>query len=85
MDATNAEIEIEVDGRVVRAPADATVAAVLLSLGVGAFRRSVTGGARLPLCGMGTCQECRVTIDGVAHRRACLTPVRAGMKVSTDG
>jgi D-hydroxyproline dehydrogenase subunit gamma len=85
MDATNAEIEIEVDGRVVRAPADATVAAVLLSLGVGAFRRSVTGEARLPLCGMGTCQECRVKIDGVAHRRACLTPVRAGMRVQTDG
>jgi predicted molibdopterin-dependent oxidoreductase YjgC len=85
MDATHAEVEIEVDGRMVRAPADATVAAVLLSLGVGAFRRSVTGEARLPLCGMGTCQECRVTIDGVAHRRACLTQVRAGMRVSTDG
>ncbi len=85
MDTTHTEVEIEVDGRAFRVPADATVAAVLLDLGVGAFRRSVTGEPRLPLCGMGTCQECRVTIDGVAHRRACMTPVRAGMKVSTDG
>ncbi|HEX7117779.1 MAG TPA: (2Fe-2S)-binding protein [Longimicrobiales bacterium] len=79
------EVEIEVDGRAIRAPADASVAAALLLCGAKAFRRSVTGAPRLPLCGMGTCQECRVTIDGVAHRRACLEPVRAGMKVATDG
>ena len=28
---------------------------------------------------MGTCFECRVTIDGEPHRRACLEPVREGM------
>jgi len=35
---------------------------------------------------MGTCYECRVTIDGVAHRRACLVTVADGMHVTTaDG
>jgi sarcosine oxidase subunit alpha len=32
---------------------------------------------------MGTCYECRVTIDGVAQRRACLVPVAEGMHVAT--
>ncbi len=33
---------------------------------------------------MGICFECRVTIDGMAHRRACMEIVRAGMDVRTE-
>ena len=64
-------------------PAGVTVAAALLDVGASAFRRSVSGEPRAPLCGMGTCYECRVTIDGVAHRRACLVTVADGMHVTT--
>lgn len=71
------------DGKSVRVAAGVTVAAALLDLGVSAFRRSVSGDPRAPLCGMGTCYECRVTIDGVAHRRACLVTVVDGMHVTT--
>ena len=74
---------ISADGRSVRVPAGVTVAAALLELGVSAFRRSVSGDPRAPLCGMGTCYECRVTIDGLAHRRACLVTVAEGMHVMT--
>ncbi len=42
------------------------------------LRRSATGEPRGPLCGMGTCFECRVTIDGVPHRRSCAEIVRDG-------
>jgi sarcosine oxidase subunit alpha len=76
-------VTISADGRSVRVPAGVTVAAALLDLGVSAFRQSVSGEPRAPLCGMGTCYECRVTIDGVAHRRACLVMVAEGMHVST--
>lgn len=38
------------------------------------FRTSVTGEARGPLCGMGICHECRVTLDGEAHQLACMIP-----------
>lgn len=76
-------VTISADGRSVRVPAGVTVAAALLDLGVSAFRRSVSGEPRAPLCGMGTCYECRVTIDGVAHRRACLVTVADGMHVVT--
>jgi len=76
-------VTISADGRPVRVPAGVTVAAALLDLGVSAFRRSVSGDPRAPLCGMGTCYECRVTIDGLAHRRACLVIVAEGMHVMT--
>ena len=68
------------DGRSVRVPAGVTRRGGAARLGVTAFRRSVRGEPRGPLCGMGTCYECRVTIDGVAHRRSCLVPVAEGMR-----
>ena len=83
--ATASAVTISADGRTVRVPAGVTVAAALLDLGVAAFRQSVSGDPRAPLCGMGTCYECRVTIDGVAHRRACLVTVAEGMHVMTAG
>jgi sarcosine oxidase subunit alpha len=76
-------VTILADGRSVRVRAGTSLASALLDAGVTAFRRSVTGEPRGPLCAMGTCYECRVSIDGVAHRRACLVPVAEGMQVTT--
>lgn len=76
-------VTIHADGRPVRVPAGTSVAAALLDHGITSFRTSVSGEPRGPLCGMGTCYECRVTIDGVAHRRACLVPVADGMRITT--
>ena len=64
--------------------AGTTVAAAVMASGESAFRRSVTGEPRGPLCGMGICFECRVTIDGVPHSRSCQTPCVEGMEVRTD-
>jgi predicted molibdopterin-dependent oxidoreductase YjgC len=72
-----------VDGRSVRIEGASTVAAVLLNAGIESFRRSVTDEGRGPLCAMGICHECRVTIGGVAHRRACLVIASEGMVVTT--
>lgn len=79
-----ATITIEVDGRRIDVAPGISVAAALLNAGVWEFRRSVGGEPRAPLCGMGSCHECRMTIDGVPQRRSCLEPVRAGMRVCTD-
>ena len=76
-------IVFTVDGTTHRAEAGATVAAALLNAGLWSFRRAVHGDIRAPLCGMGICHECRVTIDGVPHRRACLVPLAEGMVVRT--
>jgi sarcosine oxidase subunit alpha len=78
-------ITMMVNGRTLAVEEGATVAAALLTDGVSAFRASPTGDVRAPLCGMGICFECRVTIDGVAHRRACMTVARPGMNVTTAG
>ena len=53
--------------------------------GVQGFRRSVSGEPRGPLCGMGICFECRVTINGREHCRSCQIPCEPGMEVRTDG
>lgn len=77
------DVRIVVDGVPHHVPPDITLAAALLNLGVTAFRRDVRQEARAPLCGMGTCFECRVIVDGVHNTRACLEPVREGMSVES--
>ncbi len=48
------------------------------------YRISVTGEKRAPLCGMGTCFECRVTIDGKQHQRGCQIACSEGMEIRCD-
>ncbi|MRX09989.1 (2Fe-2S)-binding protein [Pseudoduganella sp. FT25W] len=60
-----------------------TVAAAIAMTGDIITRRSVSGAARAPLCGMGVCQECRVTIDGRPHQLSCQTLCADGMHVVT--
>ena len=78
-------VRVVVNGVAVEMPAGSMVSAAILKTGVPAFRRSVTGELRGPLCGMGICFECRVTIDGEQHCRSCQTVCRNGMDVRTDG
>lgn len=74
--------ELTLDGRVLRVTAGTSVAAALALGGDGCSRTSVSGRRRAPLCGMGICQECRVTIDG-RRRLACQTLCQDGMHVET--
>lgn len=60
-------------------------AAVAVMIAGASCRTSVSGELRGPLCGMGTCYECRAEIDGVAHRRSCLIACTPGMQIKTDG
>ena len=65
-------------------PAGTTVAAALLIAEQSSFRRSVSGQPRGPLCGMGICFECRVTVDGVRHVKSCQMLCKQGMQIDTD-
>jgi sarcosine oxidase subunit alpha len=76
-------IHVVINGQRVDVSAGITAAAALLNSGESSFRSSVSGEARGPVCGMGVCYECRVTIDGVAHQRACLRVVADGMRIDT--
>jgi aerobic-type carbon monoxide dehydrogenase small subunit (CoxS/CutS family) len=75
-------IELTVDGERLAAPAGQSVAAVLLQAGRAVLRDSPAGTTRGLYCGIGVCQECRVVVDGVVVR-SCVTPVSAGMQVTT--
>ncbi len=74
---------IKLNGTLFDVPAQTSVAAALMNAGLAA-RHSIEGEARGPLCGMGICFECRVTVDGIAHERGCQLLVRDGMEVTTD-
>jgi sarcosine oxidase subunit alpha len=78
-------IDITIDGKTVEVNEGTNLAAALLNAEVAAFRTSVTHDPRQPLCGMGVCFECRVTVDGEPHQRSCLITVRDGMSVITGG
>jgi D-hydroxyproline dehydrogenase subunit gamma len=65
---------VVVNGRRIEVPEGATVAAAVMRAGAAGFA---------PLCGMGICFGCRVTLGGREHERSCQTPCREGMEVST--
>ncbi len=75
-------VALTVDGKPVQVVPGTTVAAAALIAGT-QTRVSVSGEPRAPLCGMGICFECRVTIDGVPHQRSCQILCAPGMQVAT--
>ena len=78
------EITLSVNGTPITVPAGTTVAAAVMRAGFSGFRKSVTGQRRGPLCGMGICFECRVTVNGTPYARSCQMPCAGGMDVRTD-
>ena len=76
-------VSILVDGASCAVEAGTNLASALANHGLRSLRRSVRGEPRGALCGMGVCQECRVTLDGRAHVRACTVLCRAGLRVET--
>ena len=75
-------VEIELDGEPVEVPAEVSVAAALLWLGVAPYRSAALGGApRAPYCMMGVCFDCLAEIDGRPNQRACQVAVVPGLRV----
>jgi predicted molibdopterin-dependent oxidoreductase YjgC len=79
------QFEIRIDGRPLMVDAGCTLAAALMNAGIEVLRHSVSAESRGALCAMGVCHECRMTVDGVAHRRACMVVVTPGMVVERSG
>jgi D-hydroxyproline dehydrogenase subunit gamma len=77
-------IEVRVNGKPVTVRAGTTVAVAVLVSGA-ACRTSVSGQPRSPLCGMGTCFECRVVINREPQRRSCQVLCENGMEIEADG
>ena len=57
--------EIRINGNPMLVDEYTSVAVALTRAGHPAFRVSVNGEPRGPVCGMGICAECRATINGI--------------------
>jgi sarcosine oxidase subunit alpha len=77
-------VTITLNGEPLTAHAGEVLAATLMAHGIRTLRTSDRDRApRGVYCAIGHCFECQVTVDGRSGVRACLTPVREGMRVTT--
>jgi sarcosine oxidase subunit alpha len=85
-DVRSETVRFSFDGRAIDAQAGQSVAAALLAAGVTTLTRSAK--YRRPRgihCAGGYCPNCMLRVDGRPHVRSCMTPVRDGMRVETEG
>lgn len=75
-------ISLTVNDVAVTVSAGTTIASAVLMVSAHT-RTSVSGQPRAPLCGMGICFECRVSINGKPHQRSCQILCERGMDVRT--
>jgi predicted molibdopterin-dependent oxidoreductase YjgC len=79
------QVSVTVDGQSRELPEGMMLAPALASIGVRVLRQSPRAGApRGAFCLMGACQECTIHVDGTLAQ-ACMTSVRAGMKIELRG
>ncbi|MFD5326020.1 (2Fe-2S)-binding protein [Streptomyces sp. NPDC127092] len=73
------------DDRELPAQEGQSVAAVLWSAGILAWRTTRNGAApRGVFCGIGQCYDCLVTVNGRPNQRACTVQARPGDTVTTQ-
>ena len=78
-------VHFRFDGRHLTAPAGMTVAGALLANGERAWRTTRRGDQRRGLfCGIGTCFDCLVDVNGEQAVRACLRPLSEGDDISSS-
>jgi len=85
MDATES-VTFFLDDEPVQGRPGEPVGVALWRLGIRVLGRHESAGTPRGLyCLIGHCLECRVTVDGLRVQRACLTPVRPGLRVQREG
>ncbi len=78
-------VRIEVDGESLWAHEGEPIAAALMAHGIRVFRTTRRRAQPRGLfCGIGHCTDCVMTVNGVPNVRTCVTPVEAGMKITTQ-
>lgn len=84
--ADAAAAELVFDGRPVPVQPGQSVGAALTGAGIRSWRTTRRyGRPRGLFCGIGICYDCLVTVDELPNQRACLTPAKPGMQVSSQG
>lgn len=78
-----APVTIFLNGEPTLAYPGETVATALLAAGSARFRTTARGAPRAPVCNMGVCFECALTVDGRPGTRSCMTLVADGMRIES--
>ncbi|RZT12576.1 thioredoxin reductase [Kribbella sp. VKM Ac-2569] len=82
---TPTAVDVTVDGHPVAAQAGQTVAAVLLANGRDTWRTTrLHDRPRGVFCGIGACQDCLVTVNGLPDVRACQRTITPGDAIATQ-
>lgn len=80
-----AEIKFYFNDQEVSGLVGQSVGAALLAQGDRILRKTrFKAKGRGVFCGIGVCFDCLVVIDGISNQRACITEIKAGMKVQTQ-
>ena len=78
-------VSISVDGMEIQAVEGEPIAAALLAQGLRVFRRTPRlHEPRGIFCGIGRCTDCIMTVDGTPNVRTCVTPIKAGMVITSN-
>jgi len=76
------DVMVDVEGRQVAVPQNASAATAALIAGLPSTRASpVNGEGRAPYCMMGVCFECLLVIDDEPSQQGCMVTVRPGMRI----
>ncbi len=79
------KVKLLVNGKEVLAYRGETLLAALMAAGYKKLKKSpIYHESRGPLCGMGTCFECIVTVNGIPNIRSCMTEVEHNMEIEID-
>ena len=78
-------VSVSVDGKEIQAVEGEPIAAALLAQGIRVFRKTPRfGEPRGLFCGIGRCTDCIMTVDGTPNVRTCVTPIKAGMVITSN-
>jgi len=79
------KVRIFINGKEATACIGDTVLAALVASGHKIFKKSrKLNEDRGPVCGMGVCYECQVSINGAPSQRACMAEVEDRMEILID-
>ncbi|ELI5731425.1 (2Fe-2S)-binding protein [Vibrio fluvialis] len=73
------------EGSLIEGRVGDTIAAALLTSGVTHTRETIQSGSpRAPFCMMGSCYECRVSVNGEHNVQSCMRLIEVGMDVHRE-
>jgi predicted molibdopterin-dependent oxidoreductase YjgC len=81
---TDTPIVVTVDGEALPGVAGQTVAGILLASGRLSWRTTRSGAPRGVFCGIGSCFDCVLTVNGVPDVRACRRRAADGDEIRTQ-